>query len=99
MKLIHGRDDSPKGDDSATRMQTLLDVRSSEEFATGHATGARNIPLAELATRLGELPSERAIAVYCRSGRRSALAAELLRKSGFSDVRDLGGLDRGRPSG
>jgi len=93
MALSNSRNNSLESKASAPRTRTLLDVRSPEEFATGHATGACNIPLAELATRLSELPRERAVAVYCRSGRRSALAVELLRKSGFSDVSDLGGLD------
>lgn len=71
----------------------LLDVRSAEEFAQSHVAGARNIPVQELQGRLRELDRARPIAVYCRSGRRSALAAELLVRSGFPSVQDLGGLD------
>lgn len=70
----------------------LLDVRTPQEFASGHVTGAQNIPVQELASRIGELPQKsRAIVVYCRSGARSASAATLLRRSGY-DVHDLGAM-------
>jgi len=70
---------------------TLIDVRSSEEFAQGHMQGAINIPVQELAQRLNELDQAHPVAVYCRSGRRSAAAASLLAASGFGPVTDLGG--------
>lgn len=68
----------------------LLDVRTPEEFAAGHIEGARNIPVQELAERLDELPDDRPLVVYCRSGRRSARAVELLRAGGHEDLFDLG---------
>ncbi len=72
----------------------LLDVRSPEEFAAGHVEDARNIPVEELLDRLKELgPKHRPIAVYCRSGRRSALAKSLLMVHGFSRVSDLGAIE------
>lgn len=45
---------------------TLLDVRPADEFAFGHLPGSLNIPLAELETRLAELPLDREIVAYCR---------------------------------
>lgn len=70
----------------------LLDVRGPDEFATGHLQDALNIPVDQLAQRLAELgPKSRPIGVYCRSGRRSARAVELLRRAGFQTVVDLGG--------
>jgi phage shock protein E len=73
--------------------RTLLDVRGAEEFAAGHLKGAVNLPVQELAARLTELgPKDRPVAVYCRSGRRSAVATQLLRDAGFSSATDLGGL-------
>jgi len=45
---------------------TLIDVRPAEEFSAGHIPGAVNIPLAELARRLAELPADRAVIAYCR---------------------------------
>lgn len=72
----------------------VLDVRTAAEFATGHYEGAHNIPVLELASRLEELgDSSRPIVVYCRSGRRSARAAEILKAADFKDVTDAGGLD------
>ena len=71
----------------------LLDVRSPEEFAGGHLPGAIHIPVDELQARIYELePRDAGVVVYCRSGRRSARAAELLRTSGFDAVHDLGSM-------
>lgn len=79
---------------------TLLDVRTQEEYDAGHAEGATLLPLAEL--QKGQLPStamnERVI-VYCRSGNRSAQAAEILKQAGYSNVTDLGALDNWEQAG
>ncbi len=73
----------------------LLDVRSAGEFGAGHLPGAVNVPLSELSSRLSEVgPKDRPIVVYCRSGARSASAAGILRKAGFSSVHDLGPISR-----
>jgi rhodanese-related sulfurtransferase len=70
---------------------TLLDVRTPEEFAQGHLPGARNVPLQVLAQRLGEVgPAATPVVVYCAAGGRSAQAAELLRRSGYGEVFNLG---------
>jgi rhodanese-related sulfurtransferase len=69
----------------------LLDVRTLAEFVDGHAEGAKNVPLQQLSARLSELPEDRPVVVYCRSGGRSAAAASLLRRHGYS-VHDAGGL-------
>src|SRR5262245_31665615 len=63
----------------------VLDVRTPEEFAAGHLPGARNIPHDQLADRLGELAGakDKDVVVYCRSGRRSAMALDTLSKNGF----------------
>ncbi len=77
-----------------SRGSTLLDVRSPEEFSAGHIQDARNIPVEDLLARLHELgPKDRPVAVYCRSGRRSAFATRLLGACGFAQVDDLGGID------
>lgn len=69
----------------------LVDVRSPDEFAAGHLAGARNVPVSELSTRLDELGAkERSIIVYCRSGARSARAAGMLKRAGYSQVVNLG---------
>ncbi|MCC6622206.1 MAG: rhodanese-like domain-containing protein [Deltaproteobacteria bacterium] len=67
----------------------LLDVRTPGEFASGHIDGAVNIPVDALADRAGEIEAGRQVVVYCRSGRRSATAAELLRARGHQVI-DIG---------
>jgi phage shock protein E len=71
----------------------LLDVRTPEEFAAGHIAGAVNIPHDQLAKRASELPQARntEIAVYCRSGRRSAQALEWLGAQGYRRLLHLEG--------
>jgi rhodanese-related sulfurtransferase len=72
----------------------VLDVRSPEEFTQdGHVAGATLIPLPDLAMRLNEVPTNRPIACFCRSGNRSQVAADLLRKNGYANVTNvLGGI-------
>jgi rhodanese-related sulfurtransferase len=67
----------------------LLDVRSTEEFGSGHVEGATNIPIQELDSRLAEVPEDKPVVVYCLSGGRSAMAARELTAAG-RDVYDLG---------
>lgn len=64
----------------------VLDVRKLGEFREGHVPGALHIPHTRLAERLGELPRDKKILVYCRSGARSATAAALLAREGFDAV-------------
>jgi phage shock protein E len=72
----------------------VLDVRTREEFASGHVEGAVNIPVQELDARIGEVGAlGREVVVYCRSGGRSAAAAQILREAGFA-VRDIGPMPR-----
>lgn len=68
----------------------LLDVRQPHEFAAFHING-HLIPLAELSQRLDEIPHNKPIVVYCRSGQRSAVAVTLLKAQGFNDVKNLVG--------
>ncbi len=73
----------------------LIDVRSPEEFASGHIEGARNIPVAEIGTRSAEVgEKDAAVVVYCRSGMRSAQAKSTLESVGFTQVHNLGGMSR-----
>ncbi|MCB0065323.1 MAG: rhodanese-like domain-containing protein, partial [Caldilineaceae bacterium] len=52
----------------------LIDVRSPAEFAEGHITGAKNMPLQELPQRLAQIPHDKPVMLYCRSGNRSGMA-------------------------
>ncbi|MGN0210229.1 MAG: FAD-dependent oxidoreductase [Muribaculaceae bacterium] len=72
---------------------SLVDVRTPDEFAVGTIPGAVNIPLDDLRQRLGELPTDRPIYLFCGVGLRGYLASNILRDSGFTDVRNLiGGI-------
>ncbi|MFI9653350.1 rhodanese-like domain-containing protein [Guyparkeria sp. GHLCS8-2] len=72
---------------------TLIDVREDNEWKTGHIKGARHIPLGKLEKKLGDIRSEgpNEVVLYCRSGNRSATAANILVKGGFENVSHLGG--------
>jgi rhodanese-related sulfurtransferase len=71
----------------------LLDVREPDEYAQGHAPGSTLIPLGQLEQRLNELAGykNKPVAVICHSGRRSAQAATLLEKAGFSAISNVEG--------
>jgi rhodanese-related sulfurtransferase len=74
----------------------VLDVRTVAEFDAGHLRDAKNIPLPELAKRIGELDKlkSKTVILVCQKGTRSATAANVLEKAGFDDVVCLdGGLD------
>jgi rhodanese-related sulfurtransferase len=68
----------------------LLDVRTPPEYVGGHIPGAINIPVDELRSRLGELPHDRDLAVYCQVGQRGYLATRILRQGGYPAF-NLGG--------
>lgn len=73
--------------------QTLVDVRTSAEWRSGHIDGAHHVPLARLSERVHELDRNTPLLVYCQAGLRSLVAAATLRRFGFSRVMSLeGGL-------
>jgi len=72
----------------------VIDVRSESEWLQGHLPGALHLPLGHLAARAHELPRDRPLVTQCAAGARSAIAASVLRRKGFTDVSDLtGGYD------
>ena len=72
----------------------IIDARTQEEYDEGHIPGAIMIPEYEIADRAEkELPDkDQLILVYCRSGRRSKIAAEELVKLGYTNVKEFGGI-------
>ena len=72
----------------------IIDARTQEEYNEGHLPGAIIIPEYEIADRAEkELPDKnQLILVYCRSGRRSKIAAEELVKLGYTNVKEFGGI-------
>ncbi len=69
----------------------LLDVRRADEFAEGYIDPAINIPLEEIATRMGELDPNAEIIVYCKSGGRGLTATIALLMNGFTNVHNMAG--------
>lgn len=71
----------------------IVDVRDAKEFANGSLPDAKNIPLAELDQRIGELDKfkSKSVVVVCQSGARASSAAAKLSKAGFTDVVNLEG--------
>lgn len=70
----------------------LLDVREDVEWRSGHAPGARHIPLNRLPHRIKDLPPRRTIITVCRSGARSARAAAFLAREGHEVMNLTGGM-------
>ncbi len=77
----------------------LLDVREDDEWAAGHAPGARHIPLGQLGARAAEVPQEEVIYVVCRSGHRSGQAAQALAGAGWRTVNVAGGMQQWAAAG
>jgi phage shock protein E len=73
----------------------VIDVRTPAEYSAGHIKGAQNIDVeaSDFAARIAPLDHKAAYLVYCRSGRRSAIAASQMAAAGFSDIVDGGAMD------
>ena len=69
----------------------LVDVRAPGERAQRRIAGSVSIPLNQLASRVSELPRDRAVIVYCAGGYRSSIAASLLKRAGFGNVSEMAG--------
>ncbi|MCX5730476.1 MAG: rhodanese-like domain-containing protein [Deltaproteobacteria bacterium] len=68
----------------------VVDVRTPEEFASGHVPGAINIPYDEIGKRASEIgPPSTQVLLYCRTGRRSGIAADALDRAGYKKVYDF----------
>src|SRR5690554_8074343 len=64
----------------------IVDVRTPQEFASGHYEGAVNIPLNQVSQQLSEFDDKEQIVVYCRSGARSGNAKQILESNGYTNV-------------
>lgn len=69
----------------------LVDVREQNEYTEVRIPGSRLLPLSVFAERFGELPKDKPLVMQCRSGARSAKAAEYLLANGYTDVTNLTG--------
>ena len=72
---------------------TVLDVRSTQEFTgeLGHVSSAQLIPLDELRDRVAEITRDKPVVTICQSGKRSAMAVQILQKAGFDKVANVPG--------
>ena len=72
----------------------ILDVRTQEEYDEGHIPGAIVISHEEIAEKAEEVLTDKdqLILVYCRSGRRSKIAAEALAELGYTNIKEFGGI-------
>lgn len=75
----------------AGKAPILVDVREAEERAAGTLPGSKHIPLGDLEAKIGTLPRDAEIVVFCRSGGRSGRAVEQMRAAGFAKARSLAG--------
>ena len=69
--------------------RTVIDIRTASEWKEAHIDGSINIPLNELPARLKEVPDSGEVIMHCQGGYRSMIAASLLEKAGWKNVRDL----------
>lgn len=69
----------------------ILDVRTREEYYESHIMNSTLIPVQELDIRFKELPLDKKILVYCRTGVRSVTASEILEKNGFDQIYNMQG--------
>ncbi|HET9594358.1 MAG TPA: rhodanese-like domain-containing protein [Anaeromyxobacteraceae bacterium] len=86
--------DGATGHALAARGVKVVDVRTPEEFAEGHVPGAVNIPYDQIAARAAEIgPPATPVLLYCRSGRRSGIAAQALAAKSFTAIYDMKTFD------
>ena len=79
----------------------VIDVRTETEYRQEHVREALNIPYDEIAGRIAAVAPDRAtpVVLYCRSGRRSGIAEQALRRLGYRQIENRGGLDDMRRDG
>ncbi len=73
---------------------TILDVRTKSEYADGHIPGSHLLPFDEIKDKTDQLPQDKneALILYCRSGRRTAIAAKTLLSLGYTKIYDMGAI-------
>ena len=72
----------------------ILDAREQDEYDAGHIPGAILIPYTQIEAKASEMLADKdqLILVYCRSGRRSKIAAEALVELGYTNIKEFGGI-------
>lgn len=87
--------DAPGNPASVPSAIVLIDVRSADEFASGHLQGAVNIPHDRITEEIGSVAADKStpVILYCRSGRRADTALNALKAAGYENVSNYGGLE------
>ena len=97
--LAVSADSTPKAEQSAVQAQKAqgiwIDVRSAEEFNSGHLEDSINIPHDQIVERIKAVSPDKdaPINLYCRSGRRAEVALTELKKAGYTNVTNHGGYE------
>jgi phage shock protein E len=83
---------------SALAKDVVIDVRSEQEFQSGHVEGAINIPHTAIAQDIlkAKVAKDDHVILYCQTGRRSGMALDTLKGIGFSNAENYGGIDQAR---
>ena len=77
----------------ATEGSVIIDVRSENEFVAGHVEGAVNIPVGDIESIVSIIPDKQTpLFVHCLSGARSATATRALKRMGYDNITDMGGI-------
>jgi phage shock protein E len=95
---VFGQVSEARARELVQRGALLLDVRTPEEFRSGHLRGAVNVPYQEVGQRIVSLAPDKSspVLVYCLSGGRSGIAKSNLRRLGYAEAHNLGSLKRAR---
>jgi rhodanese-related sulfurtransferase len=80
-----------KAELAGPRPPLVVDVRTLGEWGRGHLRGAQHLPVDDVRWELAQLPRDRRIVLYCRSGFRAHLALRILKESGYADVANVTG--------
>jgi phage shock protein E len=96
LALLSGCATGISAQDSAKRIAkepglVLVDVRTPEEYKQGHLKDAKLIPVQELEARMAEIPKDKPVLLYCRSGHRSGIALKKLKEAGYTQVEHMAG--------
>lgn len=96
LKANANQDDMQQAWDNIAAGALVVDVRTPEEFAAGHLPNAINIPHEQVVTELTKrnIAKNSPMVLYCRSGRRSAIAIEALSAVGFNHLYNGGGYEQ-----
>ena len=91
-RTLSPQDRQPSTNQLASNVK-IYDVRTPEEYAASHVPSAELLPVTDIqAGKYPDVAKDSPIAVYCRSGNRSADATKLLKDAGYTNIKDLGGL-------